>query len=745
MQPRNRVVKPKTKKPATLPPPATLEEFFGPNGPLANELEVYEARPEQLEVATAIEQAMIDGKPCLAEAGTGVGKTMAYLIPAVRAAIEGKTTVISTHTINLQNQLIQKDIPLVLRLFGEAASAVRAVLMKGRGNYLCKQNLEHAKADIFLEMDPQFERVKRWAAKRDCTGDLADLPFSFTSWSEVSSTPETCRANECHFYSDCHYYKMRSAAYESKLIVVNHSLFFSDLAMRADDPSTGVLPSYDHVVFDEAHHLEDVATKTFGIDFGSRRISNLTDRIKHVKGLDIDRDRLNTLEDLNGAFFQPFYQAGKSEFYFEDILHDENQEVVDRYARDTCNSIATLQNDLVAIARDNEDVRDRVEGIARLCGRTREELSRLMFHTEAESIRWVDVEMSGRTAKSEPRVTLHLTPISVAEPLIKALWNRARSGAVVMVSATLANSGGFSYQRQRLGIPDDAIECLVGSPFDYKSQAMLYVPGHLPAPAYGADYAGMVAKEIERIVRLTEGRAFLLFTSRAMLNMVHSALTERQLPFPLFKQGDLPPGKLIEAFRYSGNGCLLGVQTFWEGVDIQGAALSCVIIDKLPFAVPDSPITKARITAIEQGGLNSFRDYSIPQAQIKLKQGFGRLIRTKEDRGLVCILDSRLISRDYGAEFVKYLPPAARASKWPRVEKFWQEVQAHAPAVSPADAQDETEAGTTVTVDRVKEDNPQAGVYNLAPTILSLPTMSGTGSAVSLDNVTLDGSNCSQS
>jgi ATP-dependent DNA helicase DinG len=465
-----------------------------------------------------------------------------------------------------------------------------------------------------------------------------------------------------------------------------------------------MLPAYDHVVFDEAHHLEDVATKTFGIDFGSRRLSNLVDRIKHVKGLDIDRDRLNTLEDLNGAFFQPFYQAGKSEFYFEDVLHEESQETVERYARDTCNSIATLQTDLLAIAKDDEDLRDRLEGIGRVCGRTREELSRLMFHADEDSIRWVDVETSGRNAKPEPRVTLHLTPISVAGVLTKCLWSRSKGGAVVMLSATLANSGGFSYQRQRLGIPEDAIECLVGSPFDYKSQAMLYVPGHLPAPAYGADYAGLVAKEIERILRLSEGRAFLLFTSRAMLNMVHAALSERQLPFPLFKQGDLPPGKLIEAFRYSGNGCLMGVQTFWEGVDIQGDALSCVIIDKLPFAVPDSPITKARITAIEKDGLNSFRDYSIPQAQIRLKQGFGRLVRTKDDRGLVCILDSRLVTRDYGAEFVKYLPPAARASKWPRVEKFWQELQSRAPAAEPTTTNETEDAAAITDADSVRED-----------------------------------------
>jgi ATP-dependent DNA helicase DinG len=247
-----------------------------------------------------------------------------------------------------------------------------------------------------------------------------------------------------------------------------------------------------------------------------------------------------------------------------------------------------------------------------------------------------------------------------------------KKGSVTMISATLANSGGFSYQRARLGVPENALECLVGSPFDFKRQAMLYVPGHLPAPAPVSGYMERMVVEIERVLRLTSGRAFLLFTSRAVLNTVYEYLKQRDLPFPLFKQGDLPPGKLVEAFKESGNGCLLGAQTFWEGVDVQGEALSCVIIDRLPFAVPDSPITKARTQAIIADGGDWFNEFSIPQAQIRLKQGFGRLIRTRGDRGIVCILDTRLITKDYGAEFVRYLPPATRASKWARVERFWR-------------------------------------------------------------------------
>jgi ATP-dependent DNA helicase DinG len=664
--------------------PATLEAFFGPSGPLTSALPGYEMRTEQIAVAEAIEQAMQAGTPCLAEAGTGVGKSLAYLIPAVRAALRGKKTVISTHTINLQNQLIEKDIPLVLGLFPELEERVTATLMKGRANFLCKMEMENARGNLLLMTDPDFRRIQRWAAREDCTGDVADLNFTFSAWNELTSTPETCRAQECPLYKGCHYYRMRWAAMESNLIIVNHALFFSDLALRHADPNAGILPEYDYVVFDEAHHLEDVATKTFGIEFGSRRLTNLMDRLRHIRGLDLEKSRLQTLEDLNASLFLPFLQAGKSEFYFDDALQDEARDKTEEWTGLTCNSIAELQKDLLEIAKDEETLRDRLEGIARMCGRAREELHQLFFQQDENAIRWADVIQAGRGGKKEPRVTLHLTPILVAKILQEALWNRLKAPkSAILISATLANSGGFTYQRSRLGVPEEALECIVGSPFDFKRQAMLYVPGHLPAPAPVSvtAYTDRVVAELERVLRLTAGRAFLLFTSRAMLNTVYERLSGT-LPFPLFKQGDMPPAKLLDAFKASGDGCLLGAQTFWEGVDIQGDALSCVIIDRLPFAVPDSPVTKARTQAIVDAGGDWFRDYAVPQAQIRLKQGFGRLIRTRADRGIVCILDSRLITKDYGAEFVRYLPPASRASKWPRVERFWR-----GELTSPADAQ----------------------------------------------------------
>ncbi len=671
-----------TKSPLLKTRDLALSDFFGAEGPLAKQFPGYEMRPEQLAVADTVERAMASGKICLAEAGTGVGKSLAYLVPAVRAALEGRRTIISTHTIGLQSQLMEKDIPLVLSLFAdepeEKLAAISPQVMKGRGNFLCKQELDFAKDDLFLAADPNFHRLRKWAWEDDCSGDLADLPFAYPNWYDLVSTPDTCRGQECRHYASCFYYRMRFEAQESCLLIVNHALFFSDLALRLTDPSSGVIPAYDHVVFDEAHHLEDVATKTFGIEFGSRRIENLMDRIKHVKELDVDKDRLSTLEGLGASLFAPFVALGKQEFYFEEAIPQDRRSEVEGQTNITCNSISELQKSLLEQAKDDENLKERVEGLSRLCGRMREELQQLFFQEDENAIRWGDVTMVGRTNKQEPRVTLRLTPVSVAKILRKALWERqdAKKGSsVTLVSATLSNSGGFSYLKERLGVPEkNTLECVVGSPFDYKKQCLLYVPADLPAPpkVHSDSYIAQVSLQIERLLKLTQGRAFVLFTSRRMLNSIHEKLSG-SLPYPVFKQGDLPPGKLVQEFKASQNGVLFGTQTFWEGVDVQGDSLSCVIIDRIPFAVPDSPVTKARTKAIDLNGGNWFRDFSIPQAQIKLKQGFGRLIRTHTDRGIVCILDTRLIHSDYGKEFVAHLPPAARASKWSRVEKFWKD------------------------------------------------------------------------
>jgi len=648
---------------------APLEELLGPDGPLARLLPGYEFRQEQLDLATAVEEGMKTGRACLTEAGTGVGKTIAYLLPALRAAAEGKRTLISTHTISLQSQLLDKDIPLVLSLFPDISEQIAPALLKGRGNFLCKLELENAAMNLLLADDPAVKRLRAWDRASDCTGDVADLRYASPAWSELACSADTCRTAQCAHYDTCWYYRARRAAAGSLLVVVNHALFLSDLALRRIDPAAAVLPDYHHVVMDEAHHLEGVATKAFGVEISSRRIPDLLDRIRHVRGLDIDRSRLDTAADLNDALFRPFLLCDRHEFFISELLDEEAGRQAADLMTQTCTSVERLQKDLLAIAKEEEGLRERLEGIAQTCGRVREELER-MFSSDAEGIiRWGDVTRPGR---SEPRVTLRLTPLTVAEELVESLWAPAeeRKGGVILTSATLASSGSFDYVRTRIGAPEDAVERIVGSPFDFKRQAMLYVPGHLPAPQKGTGHAESYAREIERLLNLTEGRAFLLCTSRAMMTAVHELLKDT-LPYPIFVQGEMPPGRLVEAFKASGNGCLFGVQTFWEGIDVQGESLSLVVIDRLPFAVPDSPVTKARTEAIADAGGDWFREFSIPQPQIRLKQGFGRPIRTATDRGIVCILDTRLINRDYGADFVRSLPPASRASVWGRVERFW--------------------------------------------------------------------------
>ncbi len=652
----------------------TIRQILKPDGALAQLLPSYEYRAEQVEACEAVEDAIKHHRICLIEAGTGVGKTLAYLVPALRLIAKGHKVVVSTHTINLQTQLIDKDIPLVARLFPDVD--LRPVLMKGRGNYLCMQDLDGAETDLFHATDPQFQSVKKWAAKTQ-TGDVADLPFSYPYWHEIAANQDTCRGQECRYFERCYYFRMRRAGAEANLVVVNHALFLSDLMVRCAEPSAAILPDYDFIVLDEAHHLEDVATKVMGLELQNRRIPGFADRLRRLKDLDLNVDRLSALEDANSELFGQF-KSDRQEFFFREALPGDADTAAREAAQKACVALEGVHNELLEALKDLDGpMKDRVEGLSRIAGRLREEVNTLMFHEDPDFIRWGAISKApeGGTRSREPRSVLHFTPIVVSKHLSEMLWGQVESA--VLTSATLANSGGFSYVRDRLGIPDDATDHVIGSPFDYKQCALLYVPRGLPAPPKKPmpQYTEKVAEEIARLIELSEGRAFLLFTSWRQLNEVYELL-RMKVDYPLYKQGEMPPGKLLDAFKASGNGCLFGVQSFWEGVDVPGEALSCVVIDRLPFAVPDSPVTRARTEAIQARGGDWFREFSIPQAQIRLKQGFGRLIRTRTDRGIVCILDTRLLTSNYGADFVQHLPPAARASIWPRVTRFWEQAKA---------------------------------------------------------------------
>ncbi|MBI2842549.1 MAG: DEAD/DEAH box helicase family protein [Armatimonadetes bacterium] len=640
-----------------------IEETIGEGGAFARCCEDYELRPQQLDMACAVAEALEEGRHCLVEAGTGVGKTVAYLTPAIIHSLKGKPVVISTHTINLQEQLIGKDIPLMQSAMPD--TPFKTMLVKGRANYLCLWELDQARGDITLQGDPLFERILKWADETR-TGDVSELDFTFPNWGEICSNQDTCRHQQCYYHNKCHYYNMRRKASEADLIVVNHSLFFSDLGIRASDPKAAILPEYGTVIFDEAHHLEDVASKTFGVEFSNYRVNSILNRIRKRRDIAITATELDMVESANRLLFSLFADVPRQEFFFDEALAQESARVrLQNAATELISLVDGLHNELhEQDTEGDEDLQSRIDGFRRMLARIKQDLVNLFFREHDNYFKWCDRPSGGRLVNC----CLHLTPIDISAALAGSLWDRLESA--VLTSATLANSDGFSYVRSRLGVGEDAIERVLGSPFNYREQTILYVPKDLDFPSERQEYADSVADRVEELVRISGGRSFLLFTSYRMLNAVYDRLVGR-LPYSLLRQGDMSNDRLLAEFREAENACLLGVHSFWEGVDVKGEKLSCVIIDKLPFAVPDSPINKARCDAIEKSGGNWFMQYAVPQAQIRLKQGFGRLIRTKNDRGIVAILDSRLLKKYYGKEFLRYLPSCRGTSRLDDVEKFF--------------------------------------------------------------------------
>ncbi len=637
---------------------------LGPEGRFAQICDGYEYREEQLEMAAAIAETLCAKEHILVEAGTGVGKTVAYLTPAVLCSAGGKPTIISTHTINLQSQLINKDIPMMREVMSE--HPFTAVLMKGRSNYVCLQEIDHASYNVTMAGDLLFEKLKDWVETTQ-TGDVQEMGFVFPDWNEVCCNPDTCRRQECPYYLErCFYYRMRRQAEAADIVVVNHSLFFSDLSLKMLDPRSGILPDYDVVIFDEAHHLEDVAGDIFGIEFSNYRVNSILNRLKKRRDIAISQGEYQLIEGANASLFEAFATMRRSEFFF-----DEMYEKVERAQVETAaGELVTLLDGLAAQLQDqdtegNPELKDRIDGYRRMVLRMRDELTEIFASSDPNYFKWCEKPTGSRFVNC----FLHLTPVNVASILRNALWDTKNSG--VCVSATLSTSGSFDYYRSRVGLT----ECegkILGSPFDFKTQALLYVPDDLDTPSEKPEYADAVAARISTILDQTQGRAFILFTSYRMLNCVFERIVEH-VPYRLLRQGEMSNERLIKEFRSDDRACLMGVHSFWEGVDVKGERLSCVIIDKLPFAVPDNPTHKARCEEIERDGGDWFRGYAMPQAQIRLKQGFGRLIRTKSDRGVVAILDSRIHSRSYGKEFLRHLPRCKGTTSVEKIGEFLRE------------------------------------------------------------------------
>jgi len=666
-----------------MPTRTYLSRYFGEQGILKRALPGFAVRAQQQAVASAIDAALAGrGGVALIEAGTGVGKTLAYLIPALQRAKPDCRIVVSTHTLALQAQLAEKDVPLVQSVW---KSPVEAAVVKGRGNYLCLQDMDAARSDLWTVGDPEFARIAAWSGISE-RGDVAELDFTYPGWADIRANTDTCKKQECRFFDRCFYYRMRREAQEARILLVNHALFFSDLAVRrSGEPDAKLLPDYDFVVFDEAHHLETAAAAAFGVAFSSSRLPVLMDKLRRVaRQLDMNLDRLKAIESQSQSLFDPFLHGGRTEFFVADILRGEAALDSARFQT----AAVSLLLDGVALELLKQDaggqpaLKDRIDGLRRQCVRAKEELALAFGGDDSNFVRWGSL---GRAGRRGPQATIHWTPISVAPILQAALWKEPRTVGAALVSATLSTDGGFSYVRRRLGIPEAdprVTETIVGSPFDYARRCLLYIPRHLPVPSDDPGYAYDSANEMLALLEASHGGAFLLFTSYRALNAAYEHLTQSDLPYPLLRQGEMPNGKLVQTFKAEKDAVLLGTQSFWEGVDVPGADLRLVIIDRLPFAVPDSPLHKARVDEITAAGGDWFGDFALPQAQLRLKQGFGRLIRTSEDRGVVAILDTRLVRKAYGERFLRFLPPARRVFDIAEVASFFNEEDSGGPPMT---------------------------------------------------------------
>ncbi len=647
---------------STLP---RVYDFFAPGGVLARSPLPYEFRRGQLEMAQAVERALAEHHHLIVEAGTGTGKTLAYLLPALRT---GQRVIISTGTKNLQEQLFFKDVPFLESLLGP----LRVCYMKGRANYLCRHKLYALRDQPILsgleEID-QFHKIAAWEKTTE-TGDRAEidgLPEASALWHKLDARTEACLGQSCPDWERCFITEMRRKALESDIVIVNHHLFFADLGIKLQAktaPDAGILPEAAAVIFDEAHELEDVASNYFGVGLSNVRFEELVRDLETLlRGkLTIASSVLaagQTIRERARMFFGALPQEFEGRAVFtgrEEFLESFG----DIYLGLT-NSLHRLEGELDRVRGVDEAV-----GLRKRAADIREHLKFLMEAEPKNTVFWLERRASGPLRQSVRNVHLQATPIDVSGLMQQLLFESFST--VVLTSATLTVAGGFAHIRKRLGM-EEAKELVVPSHFRYPEQALLYLPPQMPDPREPG-FAAEAAKRMRQMLEITRGRAFCLFTSYAQMRDLYERLL-MELEFPLLLQGTAPKKALLEEFRATPNAVLFGTSSFWQGVDVQGESLSCVIVDRLPFAVPSDPVVAARMRAIEEDGGSAFFDYQVPQAVITLKQGFGRLIRSLEDRGVLMLLDPRMERQRYGRVFMESLPPYRVTKDIAEVEAFF--------------------------------------------------------------------------
>ena len=663
-----------------MPLTTAVSTTFSDTGPVARAMPGFEPREGQRRMAAAVAKAIEEGETLLAEAGTGTGKTLAYLIPAI---LSRQRVLVSTGTKNLQEQVFFKDLPALRDSLGVSFTAT---LMKGRSNYLCLHRWESYRDAVegntgtsgrLIESGDHvlLPVIQQWmtGTKTGDRAELRDLPEDLPLWKEISADADTCLGTECPRYGDCFLTLMRQRAAESDVVIVNHHLLCADASVRQGAYGE-VIPSCPTLIVDEAHQLEDVATQYFGIAFSNYRVDDLVHDVERLLGtgmIEIERAQaaaraLTRVGDNSGIFFAALSLARSMATSLSDVRARYTGDAMAECTEEglmLASALEELERSLTARGRQLDDDADMDdETVATLARRARDLRQDLRFLLRADDEDFVYyLEQRGLGT------FLRASPVDVSRIVRDALFDRFRT--VVLTSATLAVEGSFDYIKGRLGITV-AEELQVASEFDYRQQALLYLPRRMPPPK-SPSFAEAVARETVALLTRSRGRAFVLFTSYRVLRAVQP-IVEMALPYPILVQGTAPRSALIEEFRETPNAVLLATSSFWQGVDVVGESLSCVVIDKLPFASPGDPVTSARIEAINARGGDAFAEYQVPLAILSLQQGLGRLIRHRTDRGVLAVLDPRLATMGYGRRFLASLPPAPVTRDLGAVDRFFK-------------------------------------------------------------------------